>query len=97
MRFLTMWKMNPDMVPKDPEERMKLWLSMMDMIKASLRSGEILDWGEFCDLSGGYTISEGDDMDHLIGLMRYTPYVIFDAKPVLSADQVIEAIRKAAS
>lgn len=95
-KFLVKYKVNPLMMPTSPEERMKLLQSMNEGIKALLDSGEIKDFGEYCDGSGGYTIGEGDDLaDLYASLMRWWPYVDFDAKPVLTIDQVIEATNKA--
>ena len=89
------WLMNLSMIPEDPEKRAKLWLSMLEMIKSNLKSGNMIDWGEYCDLSGGYTLAEGTEADILGELMKWTPYVIFDVKPVLSVDQVIATINRA--
>ncbi len=95
-KFLIKWKVNPQMMPTSPEESMKLLQSMNEAIKALLDSGMIIDWGEFCDVSGGYTICEANDVTELYGgLMKHWPYVDFDAKPVLTIDQVIEATNKA--
>ena len=55
----------------------------------------MIDWGEYCDLSGGYTLAEGTEADILSELMKWTPYVIFDVKLVLSVDQVIATINRA--
>lgn len=95
-KFLIKWQLNPLMTPADPEERAKLWLSMLEMVKAELNSGESIDWGEYCDASGGYSISEGNDADLFTGVLRWMPYIIFDVKPVLTVDQVMESVKKAA-
>ena len=94
-KFLTKWKVNPQMMPTNPEECMKLLQSMNETIKALLDSGMIIDWGEYCDGSGGYTITEGDDVADLYAyLIQWWPYVDFDAKPVLTIDQVIKSTNK---
>ena len=75
---------------------MKLLQSMNESIKALLDSGEIIDFGEYCYGSGGYTIGEGDDVAGLYAiLMRLWPYIDFDAKPVPTIDQVIKSTDKA--
>jgi hypothetical protein len=97
-KFLTKWKVNPKMMPTSPEECMELLQSMNERIKALLDSGMIVDWGEYWDGSGGYAISEGDDVANLYAsLMQWWPYVGFDAKPVLTIDQVIKSTNKAAA
>jgi hypothetical protein len=86
------WKVNPQMMPNDAEECMKLLQSANKEIKSLLDSGMILDWGEYCDGSGGYTTFEGDDMTKLYTLLlTWWPYIEFDAKPVLTIDQVIKS------
>ena len=95
-KFLIKWKVNSQMIPTSPEERMKALQLMNEMVKEEIATGEIIDWGEYCDVSGGYTICEANDVTELYGgLMKYWPYVDFDAKPVLTIDQVIEATNKA--
>jgi hypothetical protein len=94
-KFLIKWKVNPQMMPASPEERMKLLQSMSEMVKAEVNSGEIMDWGEYCDGSGGYALSEGNEADLYASLIKWWPYVDFDAKSVLTIDQVIESTNKA--
>ena len=95
-KFLTKWKVNPQMMPTSPQECMKLLQSMNENIKALLDSGILTDFGEYCDGSGGYTIGEVDDVADLYAyLIQWWPYVDFDAKPVLTIDQVIKSTDKA--
>ncbi len=93
-KFLIKWKINRSMIPEDPEMRVKLWLSMLEMVKTNLKSGLLLDWGEYGDMSGGYAIVERSGADLLVNPMKWIPYILFDAKPVLNVDQVIAAIRE---
>lgn len=93
-KFLIKYKVNPQMMPSDPKECVKLLQSMNEEIKSMIDSGKILDFGEYCDGSGGYTIGEGDDVTELyVSLMQWWPYVEFDAKPVLTIDQVIKSTK----
>jgi len=94
-KFHITWKLNPLLIPEDPEKRTKLWLSMLEMVKTELSTGGLTDWAEFCDLSGGYSIAEANEADLFTSLLRWNPYIIFDIKPVLTSDQVIESIKKA--
>jgi hypothetical protein len=94
-KYLINWKVNPQMLPARPKERMKLLQSMNEMIKEALTSGEIKDWGEYCDGSGGYAIGEGSEADLFASLTKWRPYCDFDAKPVLAIDQVIDLFESA--
>jgi hypothetical protein len=46
-------------------------------------------------MSGGYQVMEGSETELFNNLMKWYPFVQFDAKPVFNADQVKEAINKA--
>ncbi|MDD1758102.1 MAG: hypothetical protein LUQ22_05155 [Methanotrichaceae archaeon] len=89
------WQLNPLTTPEDPEKRAKLWISMLEMVKADLKSGRFIDWGSNFDVSGGYAVAEGTEVDINASILKWIPYVIFDIKPVLSVDQMIGATNKA--
>jgi hypothetical protein len=89
------WQLNPLTTPEDPEKRAKLWISMLEMVKADLRSGRFMDWGAHFDINSGYCIGEGNEADIFTSLLKWTPYVVFDVKPIVNVDRVIGAINKA--
>ena len=88
------WQLNPQFTPVDPVERVKLWLSMLDMVKADLKTGAFTDWGVCYDGSAGYALSELGEQDLYEAMLKWMPYVEFDVKPVLDVDQTIESIQK---
>jgi hypothetical protein len=96
-KYLVKWQKNESLMPEDPAMMMKLQLSLLEGVKANLKSGKMIDWGSYCDASGGYFIAEGNESDLFNGILKWYPYISFDAKPVLSVDQVIGAISKAMS
>ncbi len=89
------WHLNPMLIPTKPEELGKLWISMLEMVKADLKSGILTDWGICSDSSAGYAFAEADEKSLHIAILKWIPYVIFDIKPVLSVDQVIADIKQA--
>jgi len=91
------WQLNSQFTPVDPEERVKLWLSMLDMVKADLKTGTLTDWGVCYDTAIGYAFSELSEQDLYEVMLKWMPYVEFDVKPVLDVDQVIESIKKVAA
>ncbi len=95
--FYMRWELNPMLVSPDPEERGKLWITMLEMVKAELKSGALTDWGMCSDSSGGYALAETDEQSLHVMIQGWIPYVIFDIKPVLTADQCIADIQKAAA
>jgi len=96
-RFYMRWQLNPMLIPTDPEEMGKLWISMLEMVRADLKSGKLTDWGMCSDSSGGYAFAETDENSLNISIMKWMPYVIFDIKPILTADQCIANIQQAAA
>jgi len=94
-KFYVRWQLSPLGTPPNPEERVKLWLSMLEMVKADLSAGLVKDWGMCSDASGGYAIIESSEVDLYTGLLKWIPHVSFDVKPVLAVDQVLESIKKA--
>ena len=96
-RFYMRWQMNPLTVPVNPEERGKLWVTMLEMVKAELKSGMLTDWGVWFDLSGGYAFADTDEVALHAAILKWMPYKVYDIKPVLSVDQVLANIKKAAA
>ncbi len=91
------WQMNTQFTPVDPEERGKLCMSMLDMVKAGLKTGAFTDLRVCYDASAGYAFSELSEQDLYETMLKWMPYMEFDVKPVLDVDQVIESIKKVAA
>jgi hypothetical protein len=89
------WHLNHAFIPTNPEERVKLWMAMLEMVKADLKSGALRDWGMCSDDSGGYAFAETDEKTLHTTILRWIPYVSFNIKPVLTVDQTMESIRQA--
>jgi len=96
-RFYLRWQLNPMFTPTNPEERVKLWLSMLELVRAELKSGSLTDWGMCNDVSGGYCFADTDEKSLHATIMKWMPYVSFDIKPVLTVDQTIENIKQVAA
>jgi len=96
-RFYMRWHLNQMLIPTDPEERGKLWIAMLEMVTADLKSGTFTDWGICNDSSSGYAIAETDEESLNVAILKWIPYVIFDVKPVLTVDRCIACVNRAAS
>lgn len=79
-------------VPDKPEDRIRNWTMMLNMVKKDIESG-MADWGMFAGRHAGYSISEGSEQEIALRLTRYVPYVKFEAYPIISVDQVMENIK----
>ena len=95
-KTLIKWQLNTQLIPVDPKERFGAWMKMMEMVKANLESGMITNWGIYSDASGGYAFSKLSQPDLYTMVLKWSPYVMFDAKPVLGVEEVLESMKKAA-
>ena len=97
-KFFIKWQLDSTKIPANPEERVKGWLSMLEMTRANMTAGVTKDWGCFAGGNGGYSIGEAPSETELFtNLLRWMPHVQFEVTPVLTVDQTIEAIKKAAA
>ena len=94
-KYYIRWHLNPMTVPVNPEERVKLWTTMLEMVRADLKSGAFKDWGICNDISAGFCFSELDEQMLHTAITRYVPYVMFDIKPFLNVEQSIDSIKRA--
>ncbi len=95
-RFYVKWEFDRIQIPRDPAERVKLWMAMLEMVKDGLNTGVIKDWGMFSGGEGGYSVGEfKTEAEHFAYLMRWMPTIKFEVQPILTVDQTIEAIKKA--
>jgi len=96
-RFYLRWQLNPMFTPPNPEERVKLWLSMLELVRTDLKSGSLTDWGICNDSSGGYCFAETDEKSLHATIVKWIPHVSFEIKPVLTVDQDITNIKQVAA
>lgn len=95
-KFYVKWQLDPTKVPVGAEERVKLHLSMLEMVKADLSVRVKNDWGMAAGGDFGYSIYEAaNEAEVFTNLLKYMPYVHFEVVPVLTIDQTIESIKKA--
>lgn len=94
-KFHIEWKGNVSLSSEDYANLPKITLALLEMVKASMKSNKVTDWGAYCDLRTGYMIMEGTQDEIMPELLKYMPYVLFDVKPVVNLDQTIEAVRAA--
>ncbi len=71
---------------------------MLEKVKTDMKNGRLVDWGNNADGSGGYSIREAaNETDLFTWMLKWMPHVNFEVKPVLTVDQTIESIKKAAT
>ena len=69
-KYLIKWQKNESLMPPDLTMMAKLQLSMLEEAKANLKSGKMIDWGSYCDASGGYCIAEGNESELFDQLLK---------------------------
>jgi hypothetical protein len=84
--------MNPKETFRTAEERGKFVARVLDEAKADLQTGIMRDWGSCIDGSGGYCIYEAtSEADVFASLHRWVPQIDFDARQVLTLEQLLDA------
>ncbi len=86
------WKLDESRVPVDAKERGGSWGLFMAMIKQDMESGVLKEWGAFTSEGERYCIVEGTNVDVMKMTEQYVPYVLFETKPVSSAEEVNELV-----
>jgi hypothetical protein len=93
MITLILWERNYSLFPADPEKRMKLIQSQIEMTKKAVDSGETKMWGISPGGGYGFSITEGDAKGILARTAAFAPYIKFEVRPMLSIDEVIDAMK----
>lgn len=97
-KFYIKWQLDPNKVPANAEDMVKGWLSLLEMVKADMKTGEVKDWGSAAGGDWGYAVREAPSETELFTrLLKWIPYVHFEVTPVLTVDQTMESIKKAAA
>jgi hypothetical protein len=91
------WEVESAVLPADPKERVQLWITLTQWVVDDLKAGTITDWGIRSGELGGYGISKEMSAEEVNGwLIKWTPYIKFQANPVLNAEQQLAALKQVA-
>jgi hypothetical protein len=92
IKFYVRWRINPKATFKTADERGKFLLLLLEGVKADMQAGLIKDCGICIDGSGGYSIYEApSEAEVFASLRRWMPHVVFDARQVLTVEQLLES------
>jgi len=94
MMYLNLWEADMSAFPSDPEERMKLLMSMGEQVKSELDSGKTKMWGVSVGGGKGFSIHEVDPKEILAASTRRMPYVKFKVKPMLTIDEAMDVMKE---
>ena len=96
-KFFMKWWVDSSKLPATPQEGAKLRLKMLEMVKAELSAGRLIEWGQFSNGKDGYAITEASEEDVFATMLKWMPVIAYKVFPVLSVDQSMEAVKKAAA
>ena len=97
VKWLILWKMREQYYSLSKEEHAKASLLLREMTLADLKAGSPWkDWGGKTGSDEGYGLLEGTEAEVNESLVKYSPYVSFEATPVVSMPQLAEAAKKRA-
>ena len=93
-KWLILWKMREAYYSMPGLERLKLGLSIHEMLRAEMDAGLYTDHGSKPNGGEGYAIFEGTETQLNESLSKYTPYIYFETTPVVSQTLVHESLKK---
>ena len=93
MISLILWEADNTLFPVDPEERMKLIMSMADGVKKNLASETFKMWGISAGGGQGFTVSEKEPKEIYAATVPYFPYIKFEITPMLTIDEMIDTMK----
>jgi hypothetical protein len=96
MEKLILWEMNRSFTPADPGERMKLQMTLCELVKADMENGIHTHWGINPGAGNGFAITDKDEKTIFASLAKFIPYVEFTVEPMLSIDEVIAVLKNLA-
>jgi hypothetical protein len=94
MKTLLLWESNTAFIPKDPKERIALWMRMLQSVKTAIDSGITETWGISPSGDKGFSITNQNEQELLTSLTAYSPYVKFKVLKMLSIDEAIAAVKE---
>jgi hypothetical protein len=94
MTYLILLEYNLSLLPKDIEERMKIFGPFMEMGKKDIESGELTMIGMSPDGRNGFVISNQDPKTIYTKTQMMVPYVKSEVKPMLSLDEAMDVMKE---
>jgi hypothetical protein len=96
-KFFIYWEVDPVSLPRDPVERMQLFIQMTQMVKDDADAGLVSDWGIRVGMSSGYGISaDMTEAEVHAWVNKWSGYVNFTVNPVLSVEEHLDTLKKLA-
>jgi hypothetical protein len=95
-KWFLSWEVEPAFIPGDPKERVQLWMTLTQWVIDDMKAGKLKDWGMRSGELGGYAVaSDMSEAELNSWLMKWMPYIKFQANPVLTAQQNMAGLQQA--
>lgn len=93
-RYYSSWHINPALIPTNPEERMKLWHTLLERVNAEMKTGALTEWG-ISPSFNGYSIRDGDEKGIMAATSNWTPFILVDSlEPILTSDEALDSVKR---
>jgi hypothetical protein len=92
-RYLILWDFDRTRIPVNLKERGVGLNMLVELVKQDIKKGLIKDWGVFPGEFAGYSVVEATEVELMIFIQQYTPFVYFKVHPIGSVAQVDEMIK----
>ena len=94
MMYLILMEIDQSLLPEDPEEKMKIMTSFMEMGKKDIDSGELKMIGMSPDGRNGFVISNQDVKTIYTKAQILAPATKCKVMPMLSLDEVMDVMKE---
>ena len=92
-KYLVLWEIDQTKLPIEVQERALVWGLLMGLFGQGIEEGLTKDWGTFVGETNGYAISEGTELELMLGLAQYETFCIFKVHPIATNGHVLEMIK----
>jgi len=91
--YLIIWELDQTKISIDPKERAAGYVALMAMVRKDHERGIATSWGRFIGDPRGYTLLEGTELEVMLVLEQYVPFVTYKVYPIASMSRVNEMIK----
>jgi len=96
MEKLVLWEVNPAWLAKEPENRLKVQMMMLEWVQAEVKAKQHKAWGITLNGMSGYALTDIAEKDIFMMLAKYEPVIEFKVKSMLNIEEAIDCTKKLA-
>ncbi len=92
-KFLTLWELDRTRIPDSPEDQLKYYAMLLNMIKEDMKNGRTIGFGAFAGGFKGYVIREGTELEIHMEISKYAKFTNYKTYPFLEVSQLEEMFK----